>query len=125
MIFKFFARALFSNDEPPAMGSGGAAAWVETPLALVLAICASVSDICGWLLGFQELYFLLRRNTPPYSAPGRVHRLHIYARSRSHPVSSQLRIAVHRRSSRGGGLFALAVCFPVDTAADWPTLLGR
>lgn len=26
------------------MGSGGAAAWVETPLALVLAVCASVSD---------------------------------------------------------------------------------
>lgn len=31
------------------MGSGAAAAWVETPLALVLAVCASVSDLRGWL----------------------------------------------------------------------------
>lgn len=31
------------NERPAAMGSGGAAAWVETPLALVMAVCASVS----------------------------------------------------------------------------------
>lgn len=34
-------------EQVAAMGSGGAAAWVETPLALVLAILASVSDLCG------------------------------------------------------------------------------
>lgn len=45
------------------MGSGGAAAWVETPLALVLAICAAVSDTQDISGSFAIVVVLARKGS--------------------------------------------------------------